>query len=282
MLTKLERNDFEKYIDWAYNLALDITRSSYPTYTDGIKTKQDFIDAALKTFESDNSEILLFSNDEKILGWINYYVLPEDKYIALKAFNTESQTKTALKEFENYCKSRFCRYTLYMGFAKENVNAISYFKENNYKLLEVSFPNVFHFSDFKPSDSSDKIMKITKENYCLFSELHRLNDDEMYWNTERILNKIDNWNIYYYDDGKYQGAIYFTGKKTAEIFGVDFSDNEYNPAVFKELFIKCLNVCFSRKAEHLYYFSEYDEGDILKKLGFISLGEYNLYTLYLT
>ena len=67
MLTELNRKNFDKYADWAYSLALDISRSSYPTYTDGIKTKQDFIDTALKSYSNDNSQILLFRMMAKFL-----------------------------------------------------------------------------------------------------------------------------------------------------------------------------------------------------------------------
>ena len=36
MLIPLKREEFDKYIDFAYALALDPARSGYPTYTDGI------------------------------------------------------------------------------------------------------------------------------------------------------------------------------------------------------------------------------------------------------
>ena len=43
MLRVLEEKNFDQYIDFVYSLALDQTKSVYPTYTDGIKTKGDFI-----------------------------------------------------------------------------------------------------------------------------------------------------------------------------------------------------------------------------------------------
>lgn len=42
MLIKAELKDIEKYGDMAYSLALDPTKSCYPTYKDGIKTKKVF------------------------------------------------------------------------------------------------------------------------------------------------------------------------------------------------------------------------------------------------
>lgn len=168
-----------------------------------------------------------------------------------------------------------------MGFAKENTEAISYFKANHYKLLETSYPYVFHFKNYKPLSCSDKIIEINSDNYDLFEKLHKAVDGDMYWNTERILKNLHNWHIYYYDDGATQAAIYFTGKKVQEIFGVDFS-SDFNPDAFRRLIEKCLNVCHSHGAEHMYYFSENNEAIILSKLDFNSLGEYNLYILCLT
>ena len=42
MLVPLQEKDFDQYIDFAYELALDPTRAGYPAYFDGIKTKEDF------------------------------------------------------------------------------------------------------------------------------------------------------------------------------------------------------------------------------------------------
>lgn len=282
MLIKLENKDFAKYVDWAYNLALDISRSSYPTYTDGIKSKEDFINIALKSLSDPNREILLFLHGGQVLGWINYYIIPEDKYIGLEAFNTEKHTKIAIKEFEAYCKKRFRGYTLYLGFSSENEEAVSCLKENSYNLLETSYPNIFHFKDYKPLKCSDKIVKIEKENYSLFEKLHKAVDADMFWNSQRIFDNLSNWQILYYSDEKVQCAVYFTGKRIMEIFGVDFSDKNYDTDVLREMIIKCMNICHSLGAEHLYYFSEKDEDEILLKLGFKCLGQYNCFSLCLS
>ncbi len=44
MLRLCEKDEFDQYIDLAYELALDLTRSGYPTYCDGIKTKKMFVE----------------------------------------------------------------------------------------------------------------------------------------------------------------------------------------------------------------------------------------------
>ena len=59
-LRSCTREEFEKYIDFAYGLAMDLTKSGYPTYCDGIKTKESFIERSLKAFEREDEEMLLF------------------------------------------------------------------------------------------------------------------------------------------------------------------------------------------------------------------------------
>ena len=60
MLRPCSEDEFYKYADFAYELACDLTKSGYPTYCDGVKTKAMFIDRALKAFERETEQMLLF------------------------------------------------------------------------------------------------------------------------------------------------------------------------------------------------------------------------------
>lgn len=76
MLKKLQERDFDRYVDFAYELALDMTKSGYPTYADGIKTKDDFITRARRAFSRDTEGILLFERDGTTAGAI--YLLDDE------------------------------------------------------------------------------------------------------------------------------------------------------------------------------------------------------------
>lgn len=60
MLKPCAKNEFDQYVDFAYELATDAEKSAYPTYCDGIKTKEMFIERLLKAYERETEEILLF------------------------------------------------------------------------------------------------------------------------------------------------------------------------------------------------------------------------------
>ena len=101
MLRSCSKDEFVQYIDFAFDLASDPTKSGYPTYCDGIKTKEGFIARSCKAFERENEEILLFESDGEVQGLIHYFCLPEDHYLETIGFYVSTAAQQALSEFLN-------------------------------------------------------------------------------------------------------------------------------------------------------------------------------------
>ncbi|MBQ1877742.1 MAG: hypothetical protein II161_02905, partial [Erysipelotrichaceae bacterium] len=80
MLRLCSKEEFDKYVDFAYDLALDVTKSGYPTYCDGVKTKEMFIERSLKAFDRETEQMLLFELEGEVQGLIHYYWIPDDLY----------------------------------------------------------------------------------------------------------------------------------------------------------------------------------------------------------
>lgn len=279
MLIKLQRQDFEKYVDFAYELSLNKTKCSFPAYFDGVKKKQDFIDSALKTFDSKTDEILLYKYENKVYGWIHYYVLKDDNYIGIHVFSIEKNIRAALREFEEFCRENFAGMTLYAGFPAENKGAVKYFEENGYGLLETSFPFIFHFDNFKPTDTDKCVKRINNHNFCEFEKLHAAVEEDMYWNSKRILNTLESWAIYLFDDGNKTAALYCNVMgDLPEIFGVDFENGAFDENAFLTLMRACLNGISESGKKHLYYFAEEIETQVLSELSFKNIGTYNCFT----
>ena len=72
MLIEATREDIEQYMDFAYTLALDQRRSGYPHFSDGVSTKEQFVDHVWKSYEDDDRDILLFMIDGVVEGWIQF------------------------------------------------------------------------------------------------------------------------------------------------------------------------------------------------------------------
>ena len=281
MLKKLKEQDFDRYVDFAYQMALDMTKSGYPTYADGIKTKDDFVARAREAFSTDNEEILLFEQDGATAGWIQYFYLPEDRYLDTCAFCIASGMKEALNEFIAFAREHFPGGELYLGFPGENTEAVTVLEAGGFDCIEESFNDAIDFEDYVLQPEDAGILPITRENYELFSALHSQTDCDMYWNSERILDAIDRWRIYVcLRSGKVTGAIYYIADThMPEIFGIDFHDGIYDSDVYRALLTAALNDCKRRGAKHMIFFNESESQADALACGLRCIGRYVCYKI---
>ena len=277
MLRKVTEKEFNKYIDFAYNLAINKEKCSYPVYYDGIKTKKDFYDSELESFNSKTSEILLFIHNNNVEGWINYYFIKKDKYIQISTFSINNYTFLALSEFIDYIKNKFKGYELYLGFPEDNIEAITFLSQNA-ELIEKSYNNVLFLNDFKKEKPNSNIIKIEKENYHYFEKLHI--DKDLYWTSDRIYKDLDNWNIYLKLENNNPVSTIFTTKghdNTCEVFGYYLEEN--NKDSLKEL-INSLVINASKNIKYLIFFEEDDNNQkIIKDSGFKTIGIYKCFKI---
>lgn len=280
MLRVLKQEEFEQYVEFAFSLALDLTKSGYPTYADGIKTKEDFIRTAKKALEKENEEILLFSLDGEVKGWIHYYFLPEDNYLSPESFLTESSPEAAVEEFICYVSEKYPGADLYMGFPKENERVVMYLETDGFRQLEYSYPHVLHLEEYSCRKVPEQAVRVTKETYAAFAQIHDTQAGEMYWNSERIQKTLDDWSIYAYNEnGMTLGALYCLDEgRMLEIFGIDFREGIVREDCYRALMAACLNEAKQRGDKHLTYFAEEEkETAILREFGFHGIGTYVCY-----
>lgn len=284
MLKKLEIQDFDRYVEFAYELALDMTKSGYPTYADGIKTKNDFIARARDAFSRDNEEILLYERDGKVAGWIHYYHLPEDHYLDTCAFCVNEGMSEALAEFTVFAREHFSGSELYLGFPKENREAVTTLETAGFECIEESYNDALDFDCYMLQPENTDIVPITRDNFQLFSDIHSQHTD-MYWNSERIFNAIDMWRIFVLlQKGKVAGAIYsriFEDKILSEIFGVDFPGGVYNSGVYRDLLISALNADKRRSVKHMIFFNDEESQSDALVCGFRCVSQYVCYKINL-
>ena len=277
-------NEFEEYSERAYVLALDPSRSSFPSYADGIKTKEDFLAIAKRGFESENEEIYIFEHGGEMRGWIHFYVLTEDKYIGIEAFETDGFEKEQFAEFVALLKEKYSGYEVTAGFPSQNERAVSAAIENGFEIIEESAVNILFFSDYEPQSESGRVEPLTKNNLAVFAKLH--DKVEMYWNTKRLTEAYfggDKWRIYLTEkDGK-AAAIYFVyAENIAEIFGLDFSDG-FDGTAAEELLTAALNEAKKNvSAKAMYWFTEDErETELAKRFGAEKFTDYKAFCLHI-
>lgn len=279
MLIKPTQEEGETYIDFAYILSQDPSRSGYPTYTDGIKTKADFTEACRRGLTRDNRRVLLYLENGIVSGWIQFFFEEDSRYLQTDIFNISGSIPVALQEFSLYCEENFPGYTLYLGFPGENTSAVRCLEDEGWMCLERSWNDVLSFENYQLKEEKGDIVKVTRENFVDFRCLHQPVEGDMYWNCSRLLDCLDEWAIWmYYDRGKPEAAVYFRDEEIlCEIFGVDFAGNSYDEEIFCRLVRKALNECFLQGKKYMVFFNDEETQRSALRLGFNCVGEYVLY-----
>lgn len=286
MLIPLTQSDFEKYVDFAYGLALDLTRSSYPTYCDGIKTKADFIARAKTSIERPDEDILLFADDGVVEGWISFWCQQTEHYLSVNGFYTRQNTQKALEEFVEYCRERWPGFELDLGFPAENVAAVSWLEGKGIPRLDYSWNYQFHLEEYELSPDVPGIRQVTADSFEDFAAIHRQIEGDMYWNCQRIWETLDDWDIYVTGTGNTAGELLmtgFNGSSHYEIFALAFADGQYRAEPFQALLTQALNTLKKRGAKWLTFFVDVGqpEGKALASLGFRLVGTYTAYRVRL-
>lgn len=275
----LEEKEFDKYVDFAYELATNPAKSGYPSYSDGIKTKGRFVTRARKAFDRDEEDILLFEKDDRISGWIHYCHLEEDNYAGTYAFCIEDNMAEAIDEFTEMVRAQYPECELYLGFSKKNTEAVGELRKLGFECIEESYNDILDFKNYCLHAESTHVVHVDSDNYQLFSGIHAQYDNgDMYWTSQRIKDALDKWCIFVYLQGdKAIGAIYFMvsdEKNVDEIFGVDFLSGDYNSEVHKTLLTAALNYEKKRGVSHMIFFNGEESQKDTCECGFRCVDEY--------
>lgn len=282
MLRRATLQDVAEYGDFAYHLALNQTKSCYPIYADGIKSREDFMADAENGIIKENSELLLFFSSEAVEGFIKYEWLSEDNYLQLTMCSIREGTAQALSELLSLLRERFSGYTLYFGFPEENAEAVRFLSENGFACLEESWNHSFFFDDYTLLPDNKNAVLINRQNFDDFRRVYQP-DAETYWNCDRILECLADWTIFvYYKDGAPAGTIFLQGnggyyEGYYEIFGIAFADGKYQEEACRALLTAALNHCKRNNARYMTFLCEEMFLKMLHKLGFRLVGKYVCY-----
>lgn len=285
MLRLLEPSEFETWIGFAYELSQDFTRSGYPTYRDGIKTKEDFIARARKALERDSEDILLFEENGRVEGLIHFQHLEGERFLQTFVFNIRRDTGRALAEFVDWCRGRWPGFGLDLGFPAENAEALSWLEGTGAPCIERSWNYQLFLDGYTPLPGNPSVHRVGLDNFEEFAAVHRRTQGDMYWNCERVRETLDDWAVFVTGEGDSAGELLMTdrGGGYQEIFSLEFADGIYREGPFRALLAAGLNHLKERGAKYLTFFVDVggEEGKVLSELGFQLVGGYVLYQITL-
>ena len=277
MLVKATKEDIEQYMDFAYSLAMDQTKSGYPLWSDGVSTKEEFVERVWRSYESEDRDILLFLVDGAVEGWIQFFYWEEDRYLQTNGFLINSHTEQALTEFLEYAGARFAGYDLYLGFPKRNTDAISTLQKRGCRLIEESYHDIYVFDGSDIQAETDGIVRVTESNFSEFSKIYQV-DSETYWSAERIFRTLNEWLIYLlYRENI---AVGYICVRNGDIVSLGYGDNTFDKSAYKSLVTVILRDLQVAGYKKLIFFNDDEESQSAAlEIGFSCVG---VYVLYLT
>lgn len=275
MIHKITKSEFDKYVDYIYAISSDLSRSAFPIYADGVKTKEFFYTKSKKGLTQTGEEILLYDQGGSVQGWIHYYFIESDKYLGLSSMLIKSDFGKALSELFQYWRERFGEYSWCFYLPSDNVEGLDFMKKNGFSAASRDTVDVLLFKDYIPGRKYENVIPISSGNFELFGNIHRRYDEEMYWTCDRIKNDLDRWRIFaYIEKGKCLGALYYVcAGKDLEIFGIDYAEEQYAPDVTEALLISGLNAAKAEGAQSMYFFNDDMTRAIAEKMGFRRITE---------
>lgn len=277
MLRVCSEKEFDPFLDFAYGLAMDLTKSGYPTYCDGIKTKAMFVEQSHRAFKRQTEQMLFFEYEGTVEGIIHYEWIPEDRYLSTVSFNINTGVQQALAEFLAFAGEHFKGYDLFLGFSAENKQAVDYLAGHGFECIEDDYNNTAFLDRCKEMQDNSEPIRIHKGNYESFRLLHSRIEGDMYWNSDRILADLENWNVLLKEkDGKPQGAVYYRniGDGWSEIFGLDTENGKYDKELFVELLGGALLDAREKGDRVMTFFCEKEAEEAALECGFSYIGNY--------
>jgi hypothetical protein len=287
MLRKMRSEEMEDSLAYAYALAQNPQQSSFPIYTDGIKTREDFAEVLKRDASGSCGEVLVYEEQGIRKGLIAYYWDDAERYLSFNIFNVEAGYGRAIPEVYRYACGRFPGFTIDFGFPTVNTEALSALSGLGLRKIEQSFVNVMLFADYEKQAEAAGIVPVTMENFALFQELHDPIAADMYWNSERIRaqlsgSPVNTWHVLLAMRGNQaQACIYFVFLqkiKMMEIFGIDFRDRHMEPGILQGLLASALNEAKDAGMKSIYYFTDSaEEQKIVEALGLKHISDYSAY-----
>ncbi len=261
MLTRLTAGEVPAHFDAFWPAALDLRRSGYPTYTDGIKNRADWEEHILRAAKEDWGEVLLHRHDGQPNGLIAIE-LADEEYLSLPVCICGGHQRDMLEELLEYLTAHHPGRTLWMGFAPENDERLAFARERGFELLDDTVN--WNIRDWRPVSLQADVQRVTAENYAHFRSLWT--DETIYWNAERIEAAFDKWLLFTTD----RAAVACMDEGVMlEIFGV-----MGDAAHMRRLMEACLNASGGRP---LTYFASQEEAPVMESLGFRRISGYVCY-----
>ena len=285
MIKEIEEKDLQNIVKFAWELSRDKRKRSFPK----IDTYKDMYNIFEKAIKDEKDKVLALYENGELKGVLNLIISPEDNYIQGNGgiYSKDNFSNTAT-QFINYIKTHYTNYEVIFNYPSTNYEAINYMEEIQAELIESCIVMELDNLSFNYIEqlNNNLVINLKPNNYKEFAIFHDTNNPEMYWNSQRLLEKPNSFDIFILmKDEKIVGSIIISiyevvGKKAAEIFGLTIDDKFQDAGLELALLSKSIKSTLDKGVENIIYFIEKDsknELDAATQIGFKEVDDYNSY-----
>lgn len=282
-LLLMNEADWQLHADHAWQLSQNLRTSGFPSYLDGIKTREDFEQSAQKGLASRYDILLRCETGETTRGYIHAFYLPDEAYASVCLFLFEDGWQEAmLRRFVAWARERWPKAQLDMGFPPENCLSCAALAALGFEMLEQSEMYTLNLGAYTsaPRGESVRPMEGTADETS-FARLHR--GDDMFWTAERVLEQKEQWLVLLHRGAAGDDAALLCRRDEllSEIFGV-FYKNGFDAAACHALYAACLWELKRNECKNLVVMIEgEDEAEQARSLGLERKMGYAAYTTML-
>lgn len=284
MIREIGEDLLEEVVEFSWEIFSDSRNSGFPKY----RTCEEMRKYFLRSVEREDDKLLACYEGEELIGVLNLFVDEENEYLQARGGVLAKRSfDIVCDEFIRYLESNYSGYKMYFGYPVENVKAIKYLKDIKAKPVDASTTMNLKKVDFVRVDVFDEVVLLTDKYYKEYGVFHDKHNPNMYWNSERIFEKIDIWKIYVImKEGKIVGSIFikFIGDTESEVFGISV-DEEYKYDNFELMLLSegVYNIFQDGREQMLYFVDEDDEVSLEAslKVGFKQIDTYRSYKVSL-
>ncbi len=283
MIIEVKEDLIDEVIAFSWEFARHPETCSFPKSKDFEQLKQVF----LRSIKSEDDRVLACIENEELIGVLNLQVKKEDLYLqSLGGVFAKQDFNGVATQFVKYLNVHYPNFEIYFGYPLENQTAIMFLEKIGAELLDACLTMELRQEDFKMSSPKHEVIRLPSEYYEDYAMFHDAHYPNIYWNSQRIFDHLDLWNIYVViENQKIIGNIFIRmNGSEAEIFGLSIDESYQRDNLELDLLSTSMKDCFLKDIEHVLFFVNEDDQrqiDATLEIGFKQIDTYRCYRIKL-
>jgi hypothetical protein len=284
VVIEIDKDLLEEVTKFSWKIFSDKNSSSFPKY----KNYEEMYRRFFKSVLHPDDKLLAYYEDTELIGSLSLLVDKKTNYLqAIGGIFAKRDFNKVCDRFMKYLKTNYSGYKIHFGYPLENERGISFLEGIKAKPVDASITMNLEKDDFIKKGSFDEVIPLEEKHYKEYAAFHDNHNPNMWWNSERIFEKIDLWKIYVIiKKDKIVGSIFIKLLKDdeAEVFGISIDEEYINNNLELKLLSEATYSIFEQgRKELLYFVDEFDKVGLEATLnvGFKQIDTYRSYEVNL-